>query len=130
MTKPKRKPAKSRAARGLTFAHVRKMLLAFPGVVEGPCYGTPGFRVSKKFFTRLHQAGDSMVVKVSSIDERDMLLEAEPTVFHITEHYRDYPALLVRLKAIEPGVLRAMMERNWRLLAPKKVVAAFDAERG
>ncbi len=119
-TKPKAKK------RELTFAQVKKMLLAFPGVVEGPCYGTPGFRVGKKFLTRLHQAGDSMVVKVPSIDERDMLLEADPKVFHITEHYRNYPALLVRIANVEPTVLRAMFERNWRELAPKKVLQAYD----
>jgi hypothetical protein len=128
---PKKNRSRTRAAdrKFLTFALVRKMLLAFPGVTEGPCYGTPGFRVGKKFLTRLHQAGDSMVVKVASIDERDMLLEADPRVFHITEHYRNYPALLVRIAAVEPDVLRAMMERNWRLLASKKAVAAFDTGR-
>ena len=118
-----RKPTKSR---GFTFAQVRKMLLALPGVEEGPCYGTPGFRVRKKFLTRLHQAGDSMVVKVGSIDERDMLIEADPKVFHITEHYRNYPALLVRISAVKPDVLRAMFERNWREIAPKRLLQEYD----
>jgi hypothetical protein len=113
-------------SRGLTFAQVRKMLLAFPGVEEGPCYGTPGFRVRKKFLTRLHQARDSMVVKVESIDERDMLIEADPKVFHITEHYRNYPALLVRISAVKPDVLRAMFERNWREIAPKRLLQEYD----
>jgi hypothetical protein len=116
----------AKAAHGLTFARVRKMLLAFPGVEEGPCYGTPGFRVRKKFLTRLHQAGDSMVVKVGSIDERDMLLEADPKVFHVTEHYRNYPALLVRIAAVKPDVLRAMFERNWREIAPKRLLQEYD----
>jgi len=128
MTRAKTRTAKA-STRGLGFVQVRKMLLAFPGVVEGPCYGTPGFRVGKKFLSRLHQAGDSMVIKVGSIDERDMLLEAEPKVFHITEHYRDYPALLVRIAAVEPEILRAMIERNWRQLAPKRLVEAFDNGR-
>jgi hypothetical protein len=123
--KRKAKP-KSKAKGGLTFAQVRKMLLAFPGVSEGPCYGTPGFRVGKKFLTRLHQARDSMVVKVGSIDERDMLLEADPKVFHIPDHYRNYPYLLVRIATVKPGVLRAMFERNWRAIAPKKLLREFD----
>jgi hypothetical protein len=120
------KTSSTKTKRGLTFAQVRKMLLTFPGVEEGPCYGTPGFRVRKKFLTRLHQSGDSMVVKVGSIDERDMLIEADPKVFHITEHYRNYPALLVRIGAVKPDVLRAMFERNWREIAPKKLVQEFD----
>ena len=32
----------------MTFAAARKLLLAIPGVDEGPCYGTPGFRVRGK----------------------------------------------------------------------------------
>lgn len=61
-----------------------------------------------------------------SIDERDMLLEADPKVFHITEHYRNYPSLLVRIAAVEPDVLRAMFERNWREIAPKKLLKERD----
>jgi hypothetical protein len=127
MNRIAKRKTKPKAARGLTFAQVRRMMLSFPGVVEGPCYGTPGFRVGKKFLSRLHQAGDSMVLKVGSIDERDMLLYADPKVFHITEHYRNYPALLVRIATVEPSILRAMIERNWRALATKKMLAAFEA---
>jgi hypothetical protein len=125
---PKRRTAKAKTKRGLTFAQVRRMLLAFPGVTEGSSYGTPGFRVGKRFFTRLHPSGDSMVVTVGSIDERDMLIEADPRVFHITDHYRNYPMLLVRMAQVQPDVLRAMFERHWRALAPKKMIEEFDAD--
>jgi hypothetical protein len=112
----------------VTFEEVRALLLSFPGVVEGTSYGTPGFRVGKAFLTRLHDAGDAMVVRVG-FDEREMLMAAEPDTFHITDHYRGYPAVLVRFATVAPGTLRRLYEAGWRERAPKRLVAAFDAER-
>ena len=70
----------------------------FPGAVERPSYGKPVFLIAKKFFTRLRAEDDSLVLFVGSIDERDMLLEAEPALFHITDHYKNYPTVLVRIE--------------------------------
>ncbi len=36
------------------FDRVRRLALALPGVAEGTFYGTPAFRVGRKYFTRLH----------------------------------------------------------------------------
>jgi hypothetical protein len=63
------------------------------------------------------------------IDEREMLMEAEPATFHITPHYKDYPSVLARLEGLHPGSLRSFLERRWRKIAPKKLVKAWDAER-
>jgi hypothetical protein len=104
----------------MTYEEARAIVLSFPGVEEGTSYGTPGFRVRKKFFTRLHQAGDSLVIHVDSIDERDMLLERDPAVFHITDHYRDYPIVLARFAAIREDALRMHLDRRWREIAPKQ----------
>ena len=38
------------------FRAARRLLLALPGVEEGPCYGTPGFRVRGKFLARLRES--------------------------------------------------------------------------
>ena len=103
----------------MTYDEARAVILSFPGVEEGTSYGTPGFRVKKKFFTRLHQGGDSLVVHVGSMDERDMLLERDARVFHITDHYRDYPIVLVRFAAIREDTLRIVLEQRWREIAPK-----------
>jgi len=35
----------------MTYEEARSLVLSFPGVEEGKSYGTPGFRVKKKFFT-------------------------------------------------------------------------------
>ena len=70
------------------------------------------------------------MLAVGSIDERDMLLESDARLFHITEHYRNYPALLVRLAQLDAGMLRSMLERRWRTIAPKKLLREFDEAKG
>jgi hypothetical protein len=105
-------------------AQLKKLVLAFPGAEEGTSYGYPSYLVAGKFFTRLRDEDDSLVVMVGSIDERDMLLEAEPETFHITDHYKNYPDVLVRLAKIDAARLRAMLELRWRQIAPKKLQKA------
>ena len=122
-------PSKPRRPRKpLTFADVRRIGLALPGVEEGQWYGTPGLKVKAKGFTRLKEKMDDVIVLgVGTMLERDFLLESEPAVFFITDHYRDYPALLIRLAAIEEDALTELLTTAWRRIAPKKLVAQFDA---
>ena len=58
-----------------------------------------------------------------------MYMAAEPKTFHITAHYRDYPMVLARIASVDAGTVKVLLERRWRVLAPKKLVKARDAER-
>jgi len=107
---------------------VRRLLLALPGVEEGPCYGTPGFRVRGKFLARLWPDGEVLVVKCGD-DERDFRLQADPETFFSTDHYRGYPTVLVRLPRVSVSDLREVLEQAWRRNAPKRLIAAFDEQR-
>ena len=108
---------------------VRRLLLALPGVEEGPCYGTPGFRVRGKFLARLRDDGETLVVKCGD-DERDLRMQADPANFFTTDHYRGYPTVLVRLATVDTGALSGLLEVAWRRSAPKRLVAAYDAKGG
>jgi hypothetical protein len=108
-------------------AQVKKIVLSFPGAEEGTSYGYPSYKVAGKFFTRLRDEDDSLVMAVGSIDERDMLLEAEPSAFHITDHYKNYSYVLVRIARTDEKTLRGMLERRWRVIAPKKLMANIAA---
>jgi hypothetical protein len=103
-------------------AAFKKIALSFPETHEKLSYGQPSIFVAKRFFTRLRSEDDSVVLTVESIDERDMLIEADPKVFFITDHYRNYPHVLARIKHIDKKTLHGMLERHWRRIAPKKVV--------
>lgn len=74
----------------MNFDEVRRMALALPGVEEGTSYGTPAFRVRGKFFCRLREDGDSLVLKCN-VYERRYLVDDLPDVFYVTDHYRDFP---------------------------------------
>ena len=102
----------------MTEAEMRQIALGFPGVTEGKSYGAPAFVVNKKFFTRLRRDDASMV-----------LMEAEPATFHITAHYKDYPAVLARIATLHPGSYRNFLERRWRKIAPKTLVKAYEKEQ-
>ncbi|HWF00115.1 MAG TPA: MmcQ/YjbR family DNA-binding protein [Caulobacteraceae bacterium] len=113
----------------MTWEEVRALALSFPGVEEGTSYGTPGFKAGGKFFTRLRPADQSLVLMEVGFDEREMLMEAAPETFHMTPHYKDYPAVLARIASIDPGSLRNLLERRWRKVTSKKLQKAWDAER-
>jgi hypothetical protein len=112
----------------MNFDEVRPLALALPGVEEGTSYGTPAFRVRGKFFARLREDGDSLVLKCN-VYERKHLMDDLPDVFYVTDHYRDYPAVLLRLSAATPALLRERLEDSWRAVAPRKLVAELDAQQ-
>jgi len=108
-----------------TLTTVRRLALALPGVEEGPCYGTPGFRVRGKFLARLWEDGETLVVKCGD-DERDFRMQADPTTFFTTAHYRGYPTVLVRLTRVRAADLRDILEQAWRRSAPKRLIAEYE----
>jgi hypothetical protein len=113
----------------MKLAAVRRLLLSLPGVEEGPCYGTPGYRLRGKFLARLRDDGHTLVVKCG-YDERDLWLQADPGAFFTTDHYRGYPTVLVRLASVDSETLREVLEQGWRRLAPKRLIAARAGRRG
>jgi hypothetical protein len=109
----------------MDYEAVRRIGLALPGVEEGTSYGTPALKVKGKLMARLKEDGETVVLRVS-LFERPYLLEAEPDIFFITDHYRDWPSVLLRLPAVTETRLREAVIDSWRFVAPPKLVAAFD----
>jgi hypothetical protein len=116
---------RSGSKRPVDFAMVRQRALALPGVEEGTSYGTPAFKVRGKLFARLHQTEDALVVRIDR-DERSMRMRADPETCYITDHYVDYPWMLVRLSSVNPDDLGELLEGAWRLSAPARLVARLD----
>ncbi len=118
----KRKPKTQSAS----WETVREIALALPETVEGTSYGTPAFHVNKKLFVRFHQSGESVVIMIHT-NEREALMKIDPETFYITDHYLNYPAMLVRLSTVQPDDLRKLITESWRRSAPAKLVAAYDS---
>ena len=55
-----------------------------------------------------------------------MLVEAAPDRFFDDPHYNGFPAVLVRLPAIEADELGDLLRRAWRIQAPKALVKRIE----
>lgn len=108
------------------FTEVRRIAEALPGAEVSTSYGTPAFKVKGKLFLRLHQDGETLVARVAP-DERDMLLKASPDTLTLTDHYRNYPWVLVRLATVSLTELEERIVDAWRLTAPPKLVKEYGA---
>ena len=107
---------------------VERIALSFPETVHE---GT-GFRVRKKGFCWYYaekvpgQKGrtlhdDVLAVRVANEDEKQALLAADPAKFFTDDHYRGFPAVLVRLPALDADELAELIEEAWHIQAPKTV---------
>jgi hypothetical protein len=116
----RKSPRKSSA---VTLETVRQLALALPGVAEGLSYRTPAWKVGKTLLARMHQDGEALVLKMDFL-ARDTLMQADPHTFFITDHYQNYPWVLVRLSSVRPEQLRDLLDDAWRSAAPKRLLAA------
>jgi hypothetical protein len=114
----------------MTYEDVRAFAFGLPGVADGASYGRACLKAHGKFLTRLLDDGDTLVCPGVGLDEREMLIAAEPETFSVTDHYRNYPYVLVRLSRVHPGTVERLLERRWRATAPKKARLAHDAAKG
>ena len=111
---------KARKPKSIGWETVRAIAQTLPGAEESTSYRTPAFKVKGKLFARLHQDGESLVVGVD-FDERAEMMEADPEKFYITDHYLNYPWMLVRLFKVRPDQLRDLLTASWRRAAPKSL---------
>jgi hypothetical protein len=106
---------------------VRRIALSLPATTEKTSWGTPAFRVKDKGFARIREEGDVLVVYCADEREKLGLIASEPGKFFTTPHYDGYPVVLVRFGAIDVDELTELLTEAWRLRAPKRLVAEFDA---
>ncbi|MDB5525428.1 MAG: hypothetical protein JWM58_3191 [Rhizobium sp.] len=111
----------------MTFEDLTAILLTWDLVEPGTSYGTPSFKVRGKLLTRLKEDGDSLLIKSVPPEERAMLVEASPDLYYFTDHYRDYPMVLIRLSHADPDVVTALLMRTYRNLLPKKHRQTIDS---
>jgi hypothetical protein len=99
---------------------------ALPAVEAGTSYGTPALKVRGKFLARVRDA--ATLVVMCPLEEKELLMAAAPEIYYETDHYKGWPAVLVRIAKIKKAELAVRLERAWRVQAPKKLVKAFDEE--
>lgn len=117
---------------------VRRIALSLPATTEES--NAFRFRVEGKGFAWvwLERAApngarvpnpDVLAVRVANEGEKDALLALDDDVFFTEPHYDGFPAVLVRLAAIDLDLLRHILSAAWRCQAPKRLARAFDEAR-
>ena len=94
------------------FDRVRKMGLKIPGLEEGKAWDGPCLKAHNKIAACMatnKSAEPGTLVVVVGEDVRDELLEGDPDVYYLTEHYIPWPTVLVRLSRIDDVVLRDLL---------------------
>jgi hypothetical protein len=72
-----------------------------------------------------------MAVSVPGLSAKEVILGAhDPSVIFTEPHYNGYPAVLVRIAAIDVEELNDLVVDAWRCKAPKHLVKAYDEGMG
>jgi hypothetical protein len=111
---------------GVTPRRAKAMILALPGMEEATAHGFPGFKFRGSFFARLRDDDTVLALRIP-IPERELWMQAAPEIYFVTDHYRPYPSVLIRLAAIGEDELALRVEQAWRLRATKAMIKARDA---
>jgi hypothetical protein len=108
------------------FDTVREIALALPGVEESTAYGSPALKVGGKLLAciPINKSAEpgSLMVRVDFARRAELLAES-PDVYYVTDHYENYPSVLVRLARIHPDALRDLLGMAWQFVTAKKDTA-------
>jgi hypothetical protein len=98
------------------FERVRRLGLALSGVEVGTAYGSPALKVHGRMFAcmAIHRSAEpgSLAIRLD-FDRRDELIAADPDTYYLTDHYVNYPAVLVRLARVHEDALRDLLRMGW-----------------
>jgi len=123
-----RKPAKAAPVRDLSsdLKRVKRLIAAakLPEVEEALSYGMPSLKVGGKFLSRVREP--DVLVLMCALEEKEFLMQTNPDVYFETDHYKGWPAVLIRLSKIDDEELTHRLQVAWRQQAPKKVLAKRD----
>jgi hypothetical protein len=106
----------------MDFGVVSKIALRLPGVEQSTIHGAPSLKVRGKLLTcpALHKTAEpnSLAVRIG-LEQRAVLIAADPGVYYVTDHYVNYPTVLVRLSRIHPDALRDLVAMSWSFVTAK-----------
>jgi hypothetical protein len=111
---------------GVRAATVRKLALALPEAVEQETWDTPTFRVRKRIFAMFGDGGRELWIK-STHDEQRALVQMAPETFSVPPYVGPSGWVGVRIATVDRDELAELLTEAWRMTAPKRLVAAFDA---
>ena len=109
-----------------TLSTARTIALSLPATAEKLCHGTPAFYVRNKLMARLQEDGETLSIAYPK-SERAALIEKDPDVFSVTDHFLNYDYVLLDLHAANEAKLRTVLHGAWEMKAGKKLLAVHEA---
>ena len=106
----------------IDFDTVRKIAIGLSGMEESTMYGSPALKVRGKLLAciAIHKSAEhgSLAVRID-FDQRAEFLAEAPDVYYLTDHYVNYPVVLVRLSRIHLDALKDLLGMAWRFVTAK-----------
>ena len=68
-----------------------------------------------------------LAIRVRNLAEKDMLLAARASTLFTEPHYNGFPAVLIRLAAIDVDELEGLLGNAWRCQAPAALVRSSSS---
>ena len=131
-----------------TWDDVEAIALSLPEVAEGTAYGERDWKVRKKTFVwerplrkkeveelggfepdGAAPTGEILGLRVADEEAKQALLSTEPDIYFATPHFDGFPAVMARLERLGREELEEVVIEAWLSRAPKRLAAAFLAER-
>jgi len=108
---------------GVTFDVIREIGLKLPDVKESTAYGALALKVGGKLLAckAINKSAEpnTLVVRID-FAQRDALLAELPQTYYVTDHYVNYPSVLVRLSQIDAGQARDLLNAALRFVTSQK----------
>ena len=108
---------------------LREAALALPGTEERLSHGQPTFFVGGKQFAQFrdnhHGDGRTVVcIRVSSLDEQAMLLEADPATYSKPAYLPSWVSISLAGDDVDWGHVGDRIAQSWELAAPRRLLEA------
>ncbi len=98
-----------------------------PGITVGTSYDAPAIRARDKSIASLK--GPNCMVLNCGHEQKAFLLELAPESYWVTDHFCNWPGLMVRLDTISDRELQGRLIDAWKQRMTKKQVEAYEASR-
>src|SRR5262245_14705270 len=108
----------------IDFDLVRELAMALPDVEveDSTIHGAPSLKVRGRLLTcpALHRSAEPNTLAVRiDFEQRAELMAADPSAYYVTDHYVNYPTVLVRLSQIDRDSLRDLLKMAWHFVSSK-----------
>jgi len=115
---------------------VRRIVLALPHTTEDESdfrFGVGGKAIAWVWLERIEPKKarvpneQVIAIRVAHDSDKEPLIEMDPDAFFTEPHYNGFPAILVRLAAVDPALLEKLLTDAWRIQAPRRLVREFES---